>query len=164
MHFSCQNIWPLKYRGNKDRMRSLEMLGHSKRITRFPLGHSPCSFVNCPSFRRTVHLCIYAQCAFERIWAHCAFIHLCALLFSIICVHYPFLHLTICAHYAFNHFCTPCTCTAQCAFWVVRWPCGQMAIAVKTLSHGKTIVLRLFFLYCFRKKTLKLVLLFIFRH
>ena len=53
---------------------------------------------------------------------------------------------------------------AQCAFWVVRWPCGQMAIAVKTLSHGKTIVLRLFFLYCFRKKTLKLVLLFIFRH
>ena len=54
--------------------------------------------------------------------------------------------------------------TAQCAFWVVRWPCGQMAIAVKTLSHGKTIVLRLFFLYCFRKKTLKLVSLFIFRH
>ena len=53
---------------------------------------------------------------------------------------------------------------AQCAFWVVRWPSSQMAIAIKTLSHGKTIVLRLFFLYCFRKKTLKLVLLFIFRH
>ena len=54
--------------------------------------------------------------------------------------------------------------SAQCAFWVVRWPSSQMAIAVKTLSHGKTIVLRLFFLYCFRKKTLKLVSLFIFRH
>ena len=54
--------------------------------------------------------------------------------------------------------------SAQCAFWVVRWPSSQMAIAIKTLSHGKTIVLRLFFLYCFRKKTLKLVLLFIFRH
>ena len=53
---------------------------------------------------------------------------------------------------------------AQCAFWVVRWPSSQMAIAIKTLSHGKTIVLRLFFLYCFRKKTLKLVSLFIFRH
>ena len=49
-------------------------------------------------------------------------------------------------------------------FWVVRWPSSQMAIAIKTLSHGKTIVLRLFFLYCFRKKTLKLVSLFIFRH
>ena len=54
--------------------------------------------------------------------------------------------------------------TAQCAFGVVRWPSGQMAIAVKTLSHGKTIVLRLFFLYCFRKKTSKLVSLSIFRH
>ena len=54
--------------------------------------------------------------------------------------------------------------SAQCAFWVVRWPSSQMAIAIKTLSHGKTIVLRLFFLYCFRKKTLKLVSLFIFRH
>ena len=54
--------------------------------------------------------------------------------------------------------------TAQCAFWVVRWPCSQMAIAVKTLSIGKTIVLRLFLLYCSRKKTLKLVSLFIFRH
>ena len=100
VHFSCQNIWPLKYRGNNDRMRSSEMLGHSKRITRFPLGHSPCSFVNCPSFRRTVHLCICAQCAFERIWAHCAFIHLCALLFSIICVHFPF--------FASNFLCTLC--------------------------------------------------------
>ena len=47
--------------------------------------------------------------------------------------------------------------TAQYAFWVVRWPSSQMAIAIKTLSHGKTIVLRLFFLYCFRKKTFKLV-------
>ena len=53
---------------------------------------------------------------------------------------------------------------AQCVFWVVRWPSSQMAIAIKTLSHGKTIVLRLFFLYCFRKKALKLVSLFIFRH
>ena len=54
--------------------------------------------------------------------------------------------------------------SAQCAFRVVRWLSSQMAIAIKTLSHGKTIVLRLFFLYCFRKKTLKLVSLFIFRH
>ena len=53
---------------------------------------------------------------------------------------------------------------AQCALWAVRWPCSILAIAVKTLSHVKTIVLRLFFLYCCRKKTLKLVLLFIFRH
>ena len=50
--------------------------------------------------------------------------------------------------------------TAQCAFWVVRWPCGQMAVAVKTLSHGKTIVLRLFFLYCFRKKNFKTCIAF----
>ena len=52
---------------------------------------------------------------------------------------------------------------AQCAFWVVQWPSSQMAIAIKTLSQGKTLFLRQFFLYCFRKKTLKLVWLFIFR-
>ena len=43
--------------------------------------------------------------------------------------------------------------TAQCAFWVVRWPCGQMTVAVKTHSHGKIKVLRLFFLNCFRTRT-----------
>ena len=43
--------------------------------------------------------------------------------------------------------------SAQCALWAVRWPCSILAIAVKTLSHGKTIFLRLFFLYSFRKKT-----------
>ena len=42
--------------------------------------------------------------------------------------------------------------SAQCAFWVVRWPCSQKAVAAKTLSHGKTILLRLFFLCSFRKK------------
>ena len=52
----------------------------------------------------------------------------------------------------------------KCAVWAVRWPCGIFAIAVKTLSHGKTIFLRLFFLCSFRKKTWKLVSLFIFRH
>ena len=50
--------------------------------------------------------------------------------------------------------------SAQCAFWVVRWPSSQIAIAVKTLSHGKTIVLRLFFLYSFKKKTSKLLFRF----
>ena len=37
-------------------------------------------------------------------------------------------------------------------------------LAVKTLSYGKTIFLRLYFLCCNRKKILKLVSLFIFRH
>ena len=31
--------------------------------------------------------------------------------------------------------------TAQCALWEVRWPCSNLTIAVKTLSHGKTIFL-----------------------
>ena len=53
---------------------------------------------------------------------------------------------------------------AQCAFWVLRWPCGQKLKSKNTLSDGKKIFLRLFFLCCFRKKTLKLVSLFIFRH
>ena len=53
---------------------------------------------------------------------------------------------------------------AQCAFWVVWWPCGQKLKSKNTLSDGKKIFLRLFFLCCFRKKTLKLVSLFIFRH
>ena len=44
---------------------------------------------------------------------------------------------------------------APCALWAVRWPCSILAIAVKTLFHGKTIFLRLFFLCCFRKKTFK---------
>ena len=52
----------------------------------------------------------------------------------------------------------------QCAVWAVRWSCSILAIAVKTLSHGKTIFLRLFFLCSFSKKTLKLVSLFIFQH
>ena len=56
------------------------------------------------------------------------------------------------------------TCTAQCAFCQVRWPCGQKLKSKNTLSDGKKIFLRLFFLCCFRKKTLKLVSLFIFRH
>ena len=43
--------------------------------------------------------------------------------------------------------------TAQCAVWAIQWPCGILAIAVKTLSHGKTRFLRLFFLCSFRKKT-----------
>ena len=55
-------------------------------------------------------------------------------------------------------------CNAQCAFWVLRWPCGQKLKSKNTLSDGKKIFLRLFFLCCFRKKTLKLVSLFIFRH
>ena len=38
------------------------------------------------------------------------------------------------------------TLHAQCAVCTVQWPCGNSAIAVKTLSHGKKIVLRLFFL------------------
>ena len=54
--------------------------------------------------------------------------------------------------------------TAQCAFCQVRWPCGQKLKTKNTLSDGKKIFLRLFFLCCFRKKTLKLVSLFIFRH
>jgi len=54
--------------------------------------------------------------------------------------------------------------TAQCAFCQVRWPCGQKLKSKNTLSDGKKIFLRLFFLCCFRKKTLKLVSLFIFRH
>ena len=54
--------------------------------------------------------------------------------------------------------------TAQCAFWVLRWPCGQKLKSKNPLSDGKKIFLRLFFLCCFRKKTLKLVSLFIFRH
>ena len=53
---------------------------------------------------------------------------------------------------------------AQCAFWVLRWPCGQKLKSKNTLSDGKKMFLRLFFLCCFRKKTLKLVSLFIFRH
>ena len=54
--------------------------------------------------------------------------------------------------------------TAQCADCTVQWPCGILAIAVKTLSHGKKIFLRLFFLCSFRKKTLKFVRLFNFGH
>ena len=54
--------------------------------------------------------------------------------------------------------------SAQCAFCQVRWPCGQKLKSKNTLSDGKKIFLRLFFLCCFRKKTLKLVSLFIFRH
>ena len=53
---------------------------------------------------------------------------------------------------------------AQFAVWVVQWPCGILALAIKTLSHGKAIFLRLFFLCSFRKKTWKLFSLFIFRH
>ena len=34
--------------------------------------------------------------------------------------------------------------TAQCAVCAVRWPCGILARAVKTLSHGKTIFLGYF--------------------
>ena len=38
-----------------------------------------------------------------------------------------------------------CRCyTAQCAFWVVRWPCGQKLKSENTLSDGKKIFLRLF--------------------
>ena len=43
--------------------------------------------------------------------------------------------------------------TAQCAVWAIRWPCGILAIAVKTLSHRETIFLRLFFLCSYWKKT-----------
>ena len=57
-----------------------------------------------------------------------------------------------------------CLANAQCAFCQVRWPCGQKLKSKNTLSDGKKIFLRLFFLCCFRKKTLKLVSLFIFRH
>ena len=39
--------------------------------------------------------------------------------------------------------------SAQCAAWGVRWPCSILAIAVKTLSYGKTIFLRRFFLCSF---------------
>ena len=37
--------------------------------------------------------------------------------------------------------------TAQFALWEIR--CSNLTIAVKTLSHGKTIFLRLFFLCSF---------------
>ena len=53
---------------------------------------------------------------------------------------------------------------AQCAFWALRWPYGQKLKSKNTLSDGKKMFLRLFFLCCFRKKTLKLVSLFFFRH
>ena len=36
--------------------------------------------------------------------------------------------------------------SAQCAFWVVRWPCGQKLKSKNTLSDGKKIFLSLFFL------------------
>ena len=62
-------------------------------------------------------------------------------------------------------FCTKCgKKTYQCTMCIVRWPCGQKLKSKKKLSDGKKIFLRLFFLCCFRKKTLKLVSLFIFRH
>ena len=54
--------------------------------------------------------------------------------------------------------------SAQCAAWGVRWSCSILASAVKTLSYGKTIFFRLFFLCSFRKKNWKLVSLFIFQH
>ena len=60
--------------------------------------------------------------------------------------------------------CTGSITSAQCAFCQVRWPCGQKLKSKNTLSDGKKIFLSLFFLWCFRKKTLKLVSLFIFRH
>ena len=41
------------------------------------------------------------------------------------------------AHYLFRD-------SAQCAVWAVRRPCDILAVAVKTLSHRKTIFLRLF--------------------
>jgi len=63
-----------------------------------------------------------------------------------------------------DFFALAVTSTAQCAFCQVRWPCGQKLKSKNTLSDGKKIFLRLFFLCCFRKKTLKLVSLFIFRH
>ena len=53
---------------------------------------------------------------------------------------------------------------AQCAVLAERWLCGILVIAVKTFSLGKTIFLRLLFLCCFRKKTIKLVSFFIFQH
>ena len=54
----------------------------------------------------------------------------------------------------------PSSVSARCAVFTVRWPCGILAIAVRTLSHRKTIFLRLFFLCSFRKKTLKLLFRF----
>ena len=38
----------------------------------------------------------------------------------------------------------PSSVPAQCAVFTVRWPCGILAVAVKTLSHLETIFLRLF--------------------
>ena len=44
---------------------------------------------------------------------------------------------------------------AQGAVWAVRWPCSILAIAVKTLSYGKTIFFRLFFLWCLKEENSK---------
>ena len=72
----------------------------------------------------------------------------------------------ICFSQLFQTWCIhPLQCSnAQCAFCQVGWPCGQKLKSKNTLSDGKKIFLRPFFLCCFRKKTLKLVSLFIFRH
>ena len=48
---------------------------------------------------------------------------------------------------------------AQRAVCAVRWPCGILDIAVKPLSHGRTVFLRLFFC-SFRKKISKVVSFF----
>ena len=44
---------------------------------------------------------------------------------------------------------------AQCAVWAIRWPGGVLTIAVRTLSNGKTIFLRLFFLCSFRERCIE---------
>ena len=71
-----------------------------------------------------------------------------------------------------NHFSPKMHCIhwigniiALYAVWVVRWPCSILAIAVKILSHGKTIFLRLFFL-CSFSDIFKIVavLIFLTRH
>ena len=49
-------------------------------------------------------------------------------------------HITYYQPQQFRHWVN----TAQGALWAVRWPCSILAIAVKTLSHGKTIFFRLF--------------------
>ena len=47
--------------------------------------------------------------------------------------------------------------SAQFALYTVRWPCIQKLKYEKVLCHGKTFILRLFFLCSFRMKTLELV-------
>ena len=49
-------------------------------------------------------------------------------------MYYPYL-LNTCPQ---NLYLTGFPCSAQCVFWVLRWPCGQKLKSKNTLSDGKT--------------------------